>query len=190
MSNSTSLLYLNLSDKERESVFGYFLLRLLKGNELWETQNKEVFVYLAGLLLNLLYPKNQDASQKYLILYEADLSKYLDEAKDLAEQYYCLKFNADHLLVTSGLFQNQRDPHYQNNADRGKVYYRWAANCAHKIYRKGTPLMGVMEHLSDYFEDYQQRLTRLRRSYFNFVNKLSVQEKEELLSQVHRLTLS
>lgn len=186
----TSLLYLDLSQGEKETVFGYFLLRLLNGKDLWKTNNKEVFVYIAGLLLNLIHPTHQRESQKYLVAYEADLAKYLDEAKDAAERYYCLKFNADHLLVSGGLFHARQDEIYFANQDRGKIYYRMAASCAHQIYRKQTILMDIMEHLSDYFGDYQNHLLKLRRSYLQFVNKLTEIEKKELLSQVHRLVVS
>jgi len=188
---NTSLLYQSLAKGEKETVFGYFLLRLLKGEEFFESDHKEVFVYLAGLLLKLLLPIHQSESQKYLILYETDLAKFLDErGKDLAERYYCLKFNADHLLVTCGLFHSHRDREHLSDVDRGKTYYRWAADAAHKIYRKETTLTQVFGHLSEYFEDYEERLRKLRRTYLQLVQKLTEKEKEDLLTQVNRSILS
>lgn len=187
---NTSLLYLNLSEKEKESVFGYFLLKLLKGKNLWEEKHQEVVVYISGLLLNLVAPSSQSAAQKYLVVYESDLSQLLDEAKDLSERYHCLKFNADHLLVNNGIFNPDKRIELQDRIDRGKTYYRMTANCAHHLYRKETPIVQVFDHLSRQFEEYRYRLERLRKTYLHFAQKLTQKEKNELLSTVHNLTLS
>lgn len=187
----SSLIYLSLSKREKETVFGYFLLKLLKGKNLWEEENQEVTVYIAGLLLNLIHPSNLMEAQKYLIVYESDLSQFLDQSKDLSEQYHCLKFNADHLLVNHGIFNpSGGEEQHQVCIDRGKTYYRMTANCAQHIYRKETSIVKVFEHLSDQFEDYRFRLERLRKTYLNFTQKLTQNEKKELLSYVHNLTLS
>lgn len=185
--NDTSLHYWDFSHQEEESVFSFFLVRLLHKNGLWEEEHKEVNVYVAGLLLKRIQPSHLLESEKYLLEYESDMIHRLDHSQDRAEQYHCLKFNADYLLVDSGIFLNEGDKKLPRQVDRGKTYYRWTANCAQHIYRKQTGLTQIFDHLSNYFEEYQTRLKRLRKSYFQFVNKLSVDEKESLFSEVQQM---
>lgn len=171
-------------------MLGYFLLRLLKGEDLWKNEHKEVYVYLAYLLLSLINPEHQQQAQKYLIRYHVDLEKVLEEAENTAQRYYTLKFNADDLLITCGIFKPHPHAEYGSNMERGKIYYKLTANCALHLWRKMTPVIEVFEQLAACFEEYQRRLQRLRRAYFSFVQKLSAEEKNYLMAKLGRLTLS
>ena len=186
---SSSILYQDLTTQEKETVFGYFLLRLLKKEELWETEHKEVFVYLAALLLNLIFPARQKDFQKYFKSTSVDLAELWEEPHDTAERYYAFKFNADESLVACGIFHPERNEHYWKTMEKGKICYQFAARCAHQMHRKETPVSGVLNHLSQQFQEYQQRLYRLRRAYLHFVNKLSEEETSYLMRHLKRLTL-
>lgn len=185
---SGSLLYQDLTRQEKETVLGYFLLRLLKKEELWDAEPKEVFVYLAYLLLSLIGSAYQAQSQKYRVRYETELAQVLEKTSDLAQRYCYLKFNADDLLVTCGIFRPAPSADFHANVERGKIYYKLTASCAHQIQRKPTPLVGVFEHLAACFEEYQRRLNRLRRAYLYFVNRLTEEEIRYLQAQLDRLT--
>lgn len=187
---SGSILYHDLTTQERETVFGYFLLRLLKKEEMWETEHKEVFVYLAALLLNLIFPTHQKAAQKYLKKTNVDLAELWDESHDTAERYHTFKFNADDSLVACGIFRPEpKNERYWITVEKGKMCYQLAARCANQIHRKETPLAAVLSHLSEQFQEYQNRLCRLRRAYLHFVKKLTREEAHYLFRQVGRLTL-
>ncbi len=185
--NNVSLCYWDLSKKDEETVLGYFLIHLLHKNGLWEEANKDVHIYIAGLLLKQIHPSHLIEANRYLVKYESDLMEWLEHAHDRGEQYRCLKFNADHLLVDSGIFLNEGDQKIPKSICRGKTYYRLTASCAQHIYRKQTGLTQIYEHLSSYFEEYQTRLKKLRKAYFQFVKKLTYEEKETLFSQVQQI---
>ncbi len=184
---NVSLAYWNFDKEEKETAFGYFLIRLLQKNGLWEEENKEVHIYIAGLLLKLIHPTHLFESQKYLVQYETDMTQWLEQSNDRAEQYHCLKFNADHLLIDSGIFLKNEGTKLPEATYRGKAYYRLTSSYAQHIYRKSNTLTHIFDHLSNYFEDYQARLKAIRRSYFQFVNRLTEEEKKDLYTELNQL---
>lgn len=162
--------------------------------ELNREQDEGVNVYLAHLLVVLINPTYLHWALGYVSEYDSDVFNKVERVQDHVCHYLTYKFNADHLLISLGIFQNLGKPHggvrrfYEQTPEiymgRGKAYYDLAAEYHHQIYRQRTTLEEILHKLAFYFEEYVRILAYMRSTYFDFVQRISREDFEQLLQRL------
>jgi hypothetical protein len=178
--------YQILGTDEREDSLFFMLDSLLRSRiETGEEtiDDEDVNIYLAGLLHSFLdqsfYRKYGDAITRCNIeIY--DLAEIPD---DPAVRFRVYKGNADHALMTSGVFDGEKDP--EGEAERGKRFYGIASTCHTRICRKKTGVATVLEKLSERFDTYRMILVHMRSEYLNLMKRFTKGEMFHLERDVH-----
>lgn len=187
--------YLDLSARDddegapRQGATGEFLLRCILGAraeaELPSNErgfDEDVNVYLAGLLGRFLSAAWHEQAASYLYPSDIDLAEAVRENPDQRHRFRVYRTNADHLLLSIGLFchvqgaSNLRNPAFHREPDefigRGGSYYHQASHSLRRLRRRETGAEQALRTLGTNFGDYVDLLRRLRVSYFHLTARL------------------
>jgi hypothetical protein len=162
--------------------FGYMIEALLKSRRSAGLEtgchrpDEDVNMYLASLLCR--YAERCDVHADYIVPYESDLFERVQDAGECRAKYMIYRHNADHLLLSLGLFGNAWLRNEQENAfawapdrntviGRGKNYYSMASTYATRLGEGRRGLDEIMAKLEIGFEDYLTILETLRGEQFN-----------------------
>ena len=187
--------------ESNHEVFRWVIHSLIRSQiELKREQDEEVNVYLAHLLLFLADPSYQQWAWGYVREYDSsvyDTAVGHVQHEDLVRKYFTYKVNADHLLISLGIFQNLGKIRggvrrfYEQQPEiyigRGKAYYDFAAEFNHQIYRRRTAVEEVLHKLSFSFQEYLKVLAHMRSSYFDFVERIPGEDFARWLKQLNDL---
>jgi hypothetical protein len=145
--------------------------------------DEDVNVYLAGLLASLMAGGAGNARRNRIAADDASLASMAEGAPSARERYELYRTNADHLLVSLGVFANARQRRPDSAArmhlaeaayvGRGKAYYALAQSYASGLARRPTALSDVLGKLSRGFERYLAVLSTLRGEYLNLRERIS-----------------
>ena len=152
-----------------------------------EYEEEDVNVYIVNLLCLLLDPVYLLQVHKYVADYDTDIFQKVESTMDKRLRYWVYKANADHLLVTLGLFGYGGDSpagreeaigplsgkSAQTAAERGKTYYDFARCYCRSLARCSTALADVLGKLAFGFEKYVVILDYMRGEYLNILDTLS-----------------
>lgn len=155
--------------------------------------DEDVNVYLAGLLAAYLDPSYTQWSAPLISRFDTDVAAMV-RGSDEREKYWIYKANADHLMVTLGIFE---PPKAEGGAagpgtghgtpvasaalpaeqriyvGRGGTYYELAASYGRALARRATASSEVLDKLSRGFAGYVTILNHVRSHYFNLIDRLS-----------------
>jgi len=146
--------------------------------------DEDVNVYLAGLLAAPLDPAYGQRTAPLISRFDTDVAAMV-RGRGEREKYLIYKVNADHLLLTLGLFEPWAEtagPALATGASpravrtaigRGGTYYEIAASHGRALARRLTATTEVLEKLSQGFAEYVTILQHLRSHYFNLIDRLS-----------------
>ena len=144
--------------------------------------DEDVNVYLAGLLVSLIAPGREGRREGRLAADDASLAAMAAAAAP-RERFDLYRANADHLLVSLGIFANARgrrpdSARHMHLADgayvgRGKAYYALAQSYAAGLARRTTAVSDCLGKLSRGFERYLAVLSTLRGEYLNLHERIS-----------------
>jgi hypothetical protein len=145
--------------------------------------DEDVNMYLTELLCRYaVFPVRDQEAELYP--FETDLIERLREEDEPRARYSLYRFQADHLLVTLGVFGNAWwrrprqsafcwTPTREESINRGKWYYGRAALYASRLEESRRGVDDLMSKLELGFEDYIVILETLRGEYFNLVKGFS-----------------
>lgn len=145
--------------------------------------DEDVNVYLVGLLQNLLSAAFHERSRELTFTRDLDLASEVRRAADDRFAYRVYRTNADHLLLSIGLFHHveaaarpqlswaHREP--EEFIGRGETYYCTASNLLRRLRRQPSGVESALKKLGRDFEYYVQILQRVRTSYFHLSCRLS-----------------
>ena len=146
--------------------------------------DEDVNVYLAGLLAAPLDPAYGQRTAPLISRFDTDVAA-MARGRDEREKYRIYKVNADHLLLTLGLFEPWGETagpglvvgaaprQVRISIGRGGTYYEIAASYGRGLARRLTATTEVLEKLSQGFAEYVTILQHLRSHYFNLIDRLS-----------------
>lgn len=148
-----------------------------------EYLDEDVNVYLANLLTETIASGPEKGSDQSLLGDDASLFQRTRTIENPREKYMLYKANADHLLVSLGIFRNPKGSRANSvpfmamsenfYIGRGKIYYSIAQSYAVETHRRHTAIADVLGKLSRGFEKYTIILSRLRSDYFNFHHRMT-----------------
>jgi len=152
----------------------------LESNTLY--YDEDVNVYLAGLLAAYVDPAYTEWTAPFISRFDTDVATMV-RASGRREKYWIYKVNADHLMLTLGIFEAAseptaptqgiaRPPQHRVYVGRGGTYYELAASYGRALARRPTASIEVLEKLSRGFEGYVTILNYLRSHYFNLIDRL------------------
>jgi hypothetical protein len=130
--------------------------------------DEDVNVYLARTLGGAADPSYLNWARRFIFAHGVDVFQSLQETDDLRLKYTTYKLNADHLLLSIGIFDREHD-----GASRGRSYYAFANAYSQQLARRRTGMTEVLEKMSAHFDRYVGLLGVVRREYFNLVETLS-----------------
>lgn len=144
--------------------------------------DEDVNVYLAGLLAAYLDPAYTEWSAPLISRFDTDVATMVRGSGE-RQKYWIYKVNADHLMVTLGIFEPPSEGPAPFSAaslpakqrafvGRGGTYYELAASYGRALARRPTASVEVLEKLSRGFEAYVTILNYLRSHYFNLIDRL------------------
>ncbi len=161
--------------------------------------DEDVNVYIANLLTSVIYPQFTSNSVKYVIPYDTLLYDNLRLIDNPRIKYELYRANADHILLTLGIFKNPRgkrptsrpylDLSEKAYIGRAKVYYSLAQSYSQAVFRKSTAISDVLGKLSYGFEKYLRVVSTMSVDYLNFIKKLSPGELFHLNNSINGLDL-
>jgi hypothetical protein len=188
--NDTYIEFKQGQAKDRKYRFAYLIETLLRSRESAGLEtgihrpDEDVNMYLTGVLCRYAdsLPRLSDCAR--IIPYESDLFDSIAETTDTRSKYLLYRFNADHLLVTLGIFGNAwwRSPrqsafHWAPTRDesiaRGKCYYGKAATYATRLWEKSKGMDDLLGKLQVGFEEYLKILETMRSEYFHMMRSFS-----------------
>lgn len=160
-----------------------------------EDGEQDVNVYLTQLLCAYSDPQYCLRVGGYISTYDTSLFERVEHSTSHRFKYSVYKINADHLLMSIGVFQNpegrrpdSRAPLLRRRDDvfvgRGKTYYDFASTYSQRVFGTTSGVCGVLGKLSARFEAYVQVLSYLRGEYFDFVTRISDGELYHLQASV------
>jgi hypothetical protein len=146
--------------------------------------DEDVNMYLTELLCRYAEHPRGKAEVEALIPYETELYESLRDAGQTRAKYLIYRLNADHLLITLGIFGNAywRNPRQSafhwapsraESIQRGKWYYGSAATYATRLQEGRRGLDELLDKLAVGFEDYVRILETLRGEYFHLLRSFS-----------------
>lgn len=154
-------------------------------------EEQDVNIYLAHLLGAYAESKYFLEVAPYLSDYDQELFARLRDSSNDRLKYRVYRTNADHLLISIGLFTPedrasrplwwQASP--QNDWGRGQAYYDYAASFGSSVFGRHSGVSEVLGKLSVGFEKYVRILRHLRGEYLHFLDQLSVGELYHLQKQ-------
>ena len=145
---------------------------------------QNVNIYITHLLCSYIEPEYHMRVAKYLSAYDSTVFDRVRHSTSNRLKYTVYKSNADHLLLSIGVFQNAtgRRPnalpaafHWgeEVHVGRGKTYYDFASTYSQSVFGRSNAVTDVLGKLSARFEDYVKILSHMRGEYLNFVERLS-----------------
>jgi hypothetical protein len=158
---------------------------------------EDVNVYIASLLSMLLDPVYYVQTQKYVSEYDAGVFDKVRDTSDNRLRYWVYKANADHLLVSLGIFgrgrgdedvaaRPKRETALQA-AGRGRTYYDFARSYCELLSGSSGGASEVLAKLSAGFEKYVRILDYMRGEYFNIIDTLSEGELFHLHREIEQV---
>jgi hypothetical protein len=152
-----------------------------------EYDEEDVNVYIVNLLCLLADPVYYMQMYKYVADHDTDIFRMVENTTDDRLRYWVYKANADHLLVSLGLFGPRGEPARgpggdsgplsskaaRTDAGRGKTYYSFASCYCGNLAKRWRPLADVLCKLSWGFEKYVAILDHMRGEYFNILDVFS-----------------
>ncbi len=171
--------------------FGYMIEALLRSRQSVGLEtgchrpDEDVNMYLATLLCR--YAECGKLHADFIVPYESDLHERVKAAGECRAKYMIYRHNADHLLLSLGLFGNawlRSDrahvcpwaPDRNTVIGRGKNYYGMASTYATRLGEGQRGLDDVMAKLEIGFEDYLAILETMRGEQFNLRQIFTVGE--------------
>lgn len=150
-------------------------------------QDEDVNVYLAELLCRYAEPESPSGGAGPIIPYAGDLAECVAQARECRTKYLIYRRNADHLLISLGIFGNpwlRPAPtgtcHWRVAREecigRGRSYYAQAAVYASRLSEARRGLDALLAKLDIGFEDYLRILETLRSEAFNLRQIFTVGE--------------
>jgi hypothetical protein len=147
-----------------------------------EYDDEDVNVYLASLLTSLIHP-GSSGNARYIASSDAAIFEAAEAARCPREKYLLYRSNADHILVSLGIFKNPRSrradsvPHFalatRGYIGRGKTYYALARSYATQASRANTAISEVLGKLSLGFERYLSVLSLMGGEHLNIFRQIS-----------------
>lgn len=149
--------------------------------------DEDVNMYLAALLCRYAEGEAPGTGDDLIIPYAADLAERVRSARECRTKYLIYRRNADHLLVSLGIFGNAwlrggtsgAFPWAASRAEsigRGKSYYARAASYASRLADGRRGLDELLAKLDIGFEEYLRILETLRSEAFNLRQIFTVGE--------------
>lgn len=144
----------------------------------------DVNVYLTQLLCSYGNPHYCLRVGGYIAAYDSDVFERAQQSPSHRFRYTVYKVNADHLLMSIGIFHNPegrstdglpaalRQPE-ETFVGRGKTYYDFASTYSQRVFGNSSGVTDVLGKLSENFQHYVRLLSHLRCEYFGFVERLS-----------------
>jgi len=173
--------------------------------------DEDVNVYLAGLLAAYLDPGYTQWSAPFISRFDTDVATMVRSA-DERRKYWIYKVNADHLMLTLGIFEPEpretpgpppaplvtaappQGPLPPARArlyvGRGETYYELAASYGRALTRRPTAAVEVLEKLADGFEGYVTILNHLQSHYFNLIERLNQRGMEAIQHAIDEQTVA
>ncbi len=179
--------------QRRKRRFGFMIEALLRSrlSAGLETgchrPDEDVNMYLADLLCHYAEGGAERWQSDYIIPYAGDLAERVASAGECRTKYLIYRKNADHLLVSLGIFGNPwlRGPvqgscpwraNREESIGRGKSYYARAATYASRLGEGRRGLDALLAKLEIGFEEYLRILETLRSEAFNLRQIFTVGE--------------
>jgi hypothetical protein len=187
--------------RKREQRFSWMINTLLKsrvksGLETGINRSDEdVNMYLADLLCRYSETPTMDSRGEMIFPHETSLYESIKDIQDNRTKYMTYRFNADHLLITLGIFGNawlrgprQTSFHWAPTREecigRGKWYYGKAAIYATRLEDGRKGFDDLLAKLDTGFEEYLTILETMRGEYFNLIRKFSNMEWQQFCSSL------
>ncbi|MFQ5601330.1 MAG: hypothetical protein ACE5G2_12365 [Candidatus Krumholzibacteriia bacterium] len=159
--------------------------------------DEDVNVYLTHLLCGYVNPHYYLRISKYLSAYDSSIFERVRNSTSNRLKYTVYRTNADHILVSIGLFQNPTGRRQQAlpamfrtddevHVGRGKAYYDFAFTYSRSLFGRASGISDVLCKLSTGFEKYVKLLTHMRSQYLNFITHISEGELYHLQHSVQR----
>ncbi len=187
----------------KENVYPYLMDCFLRSRK--ESGNpsnvdyyeEDVNVYIVDLLCLLLDPVYYLQVEKYVTDFDSGVFEKVRESSDNRLRYWVYKANADHLLVSLGLFGAHDDgtgvgsplsgPSARRAAARGMAYYGFARSYCEQLASPSRGVAEVLGKLSVGFEKYVAILDHMRGEYLNILDRISEGEMFHLQRQIERV---
>lgn len=145
---------------------------------------QEVNVYLTQLLCAYGDPRYCLRVGSFISTYDTTVFERAQHSPSHRFRYTVYKINADHLLMSIGVFQNPEGRPvdslpavWRRSGDtfvgRGKTYYDFASTYSQRVFGRTSAVADVLGKLSAGFERYVRLLAHLRTEYFDIVARLS-----------------
>jgi hypothetical protein len=152
-----------------------------------EYDEEDVNVYIVNLLCLLMDPVYHLQVHKYVAGADVDVFRKIESTMDTRLRYWVYKANADHLLVSLGLFSSgdgagdgggeETGPLSSRtaraDAERAKTYYNFAGSYRRGLSKPSRAMVDVLAKLSYGFETYVTILDHMRGEYFNIMETFS-----------------
>lgn len=146
--------------------------------------DEDVNVYLADLICRYAEPGGRQAQGDCVTPYDADLHAAVSASRETRSKYTLYRCNADHILVSLGLFDNAwlRSPRQSafhwaptraESISRGRLYYGKAALYATRLDEGRRGLGDLLGKLETGFEEYLRILETMRGEHFNLRRRFS-----------------
>ena len=140
-----------------------------------EFYDEDVNVYIAHLLNSYIDPAYLGRVSGYLAANESELARVLAEADDDRHRYNVYKANADHLLISVGVFDNVSEERPTRPAvmvtpketyvGRAGAYYALASSYACRLNRGSSGISSTLGKLSEGIDTYVRILSYMRGEY-------------------------
>lgn len=158
--------------------------RLDAGLPTEDSDDEDVNIYLVHLLAAYTDPRFQLGVAGYLSAYDREVFERAERSRSRRLCYAVYRANADHLLLSIGIFRNPTGDRTRNLSTalqiddevyvgRGKAYYDFATAYSHRLFGRSSAVSEVLNKLALRFETYVQVLSHMRAEYLNFADRMS-----------------
>ncbi len=158
---------------------------------------EDVNVYIVDLLCVLLDPVCYLQMQKYVGRDDSDVFDKVRDSTDTRLRYWVYKANADHLLLSLGIFgspsgagrsgASRRNGSPEADAGRAKLYYQFARSYGEQLMGRPKGIAEVLGKLSRGFDKYVDILDHMRGEYLDIIEVLSEGEMFHLERDIDRV---
>lgn len=146
--------------------------------------DEDVNMYLCELLCRYAEDPTGGAPPGMIFPHETDLFDSVADQGEARDRYLAYRYNADHLLVSLGIFGNAwlrtpREaafpwaPGRREAVGRGRWYYRRAATYAGRLEEGRRGLDELLGKIEVGFEEYLRILETMRGEYFHLIRGFS-----------------
>lgn len=158
---------------------------------------EDVNIYLTHLLCSYVDPEHYLRIAKYLSAYDSQVFQRVQSSTSSRLKYTVYKTNADHLLISIGVFQNatgrrvdalslRLQPDDELHVGRAKTYYDFACTYSHSVFGRSSGISDVLGKLAVGFEKYVKILSHMRGEYLNFIERMTDGELYHLQRSAQR----